>query len=128
MQHKCNTSVILMTRGRQECYTNDSSETRVKKFDLITTRVKTYFHTLISATWQAKDYKDRKNLILRTTFSKCLFSMPKCVLKSAPQKLNFLMEIATSKRCTLDCSYKCSCTFPHSYAQQRLIFDKNYFM
>ena len=27
-------------------------------------------------------------------------------LKSAPQKLNFLMEKATSKRCTLDCSYK----------------------
>ena len=38
-------------------------------------------------------------------------------LKSAPQKLNFLMEKATSKRCTLDCSYKCPRTFPHSYAQ-----------
>ena len=38
-------------------------------------------------------------------------------LKSAPQKLNFLMEKATSKSCTLDCSYKCPCTFPHNYAQ-----------
>ena len=38
-------------------------------------------------------------------------------LKSAPQKLNFLMEKATSKSCTLNCSYKCPCTFPHSYAQ-----------
>ena len=39
-----------------------------------------------------------------------LLEMPrfhaKMCLKSAPQKLNFLMEKATSKRCTLDCSYK----------------------
>ena len=38
-------------------------------------------------------------------------------LKSAPQKLNFLMAKAISKSCTLDCSCKCPCTFPHSYAQ-----------
>ena len=38
-------------------------------------------------------------------------------LKSAPQKLNFLMAKTISKRCTLDCSCKCPCTFPHSYAQ-----------
>ena len=38
-------------------------------------------------------------------------------LKSAPQKLNFLMEKATSKSCTLDCSYKYPSTSPHSYAQ-----------
>ena len=37
-------------------------------------------------------------------------------LKSAPQKLNFLMAKAISKRCTLDCSCKCPCTFPHSKA------------
>ena len=36
-------------------------------------------------------------------------------LKSAQQKLNFLMEKAISKSRTLGC--KCSCTFPHSYAQ-----------
>ena len=41
----------------------------------------------------------------------------KMCLKSAPQKLNFLMAKAISKRCTLDCSNKCPCTFPHSYAQ-----------
>ena len=38
-------------------------------------------------------------------------------LKSAQQKLNFLMEKAISKSRTLGCSCKCSCTFPHSYAQ-----------
>ena len=32
-------------------------------------------------------------------------------LKSAPQKLNFLMEKATSKSCTIDYSYKYPCTF-----------------
>ena len=38
-------------------------------------------------------------------------------LKSAPQKLNFLMAKAVSKRCVLDCSCKCPCTFPPSYEQ-----------
>ena len=38
-------------------------------------------------------------------------------LKSAPQKLKFLMEKATSKSCTIDCSYKFPCMLPHSYAQ-----------
>ena len=47
-------------------------------------------------------------------------------LKSAPQKLNFLMAKATSKSCTLDCSCKCPCTFSHSNAQWRsLILIKN---
>ena len=63
----------------------------------------------------------------------CLLEMPcfhvEMRLKSAPQKLNFLMAKAISKRCTLDCSFKCPCTFPHSYAQYcSLVFDKNHFM
>ena len=49
-----------------------------------------------------------------------LLEMPrshaKMRLKSAPQKLNFLMAKAISKSYTLDCSCKCPCTFPHSYA------------
>ena len=48
-----------------------------------------------------------------------LLEMPhfhaKMRLKSAPQKLNFLMAKAISKSCTLDCSCKCPSTFPHSY-------------
>ena len=44
-------------------------------------------------------------------------SQTKMRLKSAPQKLNFLMAKAISKRCTLDCSCKCPCTFTHNYAQ-----------
>ena len=64
-----------------------------------------------------------------------LLEMPqntlKCIkihLKSAPQKLNFVMAKAISKSYTLDCSCKCSCTFPHSYVYQHsLVFDKNHF-
>ena len=37
-------------------------------------------------------------------------------LKSAPQKLNFVMTKAVSKSYILDCSCKCPGTFPHSYA------------
>ena len=50
-----------------------------------------------------------------------LLEMPcshaKVRLKSAPQKLHFLMTKAISKSCTLHCSCKSPSTFPHSYAQ-----------
>ena len=56
-------------------------------------------------------------------------SHAKMHLKSAPQKLKFLMTKDISKRCTLDCSCKCPWTFAHSYTQKcSLIFDKNHFM
>ena len=38
-------------------------------------------------------------------------------VKSAPQKLNFLMVKAISKRCTLDFNCKNPYTFSHNYAQ-----------
>ena len=117
VQHEWDTSNTSATQVQHECYTNDTSVTRVKNFNFVTARVKTYFHTLIFTIWQVKGYKERNNLILRTTFWKLSLFHAKIRLKSAPQKLNFLMEKATSKSCTLDCSYKCSCTFPHSYAQ-----------
>ena len=43
-------------------------------------------------------------------------SQAKMHLKGATQKLNFFMAKAISKSYTLDCSCKCPCTFPHSYA------------
>ena len=39
---------------------------------------------------------------------------PKMRLKSAPQRLNFLMAKAISKRCILDCSRKCPCVLNNS--------------
>ena len=68
-RHECDTSATWTTRARQEW----------KSLILITTRVKTYFHTLILTIWQVKDYKERNNFILRTNFGKCLVSTPKCV-------------------------------------------------
>ena len=75
----------------------------------------------------------------------CHFEMPcfhaKMRLKSAPQKLNFLMEKATPKSCTLDCSYKCALDVPaelHTVTQAHfliktilceytnILFRKNY--
>ena len=52
--------------------------------------------------------KERNNFILRTTFWKCLGSMPKMRLKSAPQKLNFFMEKHIAKSCTLDIKVRSS--------------------
>ena len=43
-------------------------------------------------------------------------SHAKMRLKSAPQKLDFVIVKAISKSYTLDCSCKLPCTFPHSYA------------
>ena len=114
-QHKCNTSATRVLHERHECDTSATRTTRVqhewKILILITTRVKTYFHTPIFTIWQVKDYKQSNNLILRTKFWKCPVR-----LKSAPQKLNFLMAKAISKSYRQDCSCKRSCTFLHSYA------------
>ena len=53
-------------------------------------------------------------------YKNCLLEMPrshaKMHLKSAPQKLDFVMAKTTSKSYTLDCSCKCPNTSPHSYA------------
>ena len=62
-----------------------------------------------------KDYKERNNFILRTTFMEMPRSHAKMCLKSAPRKLNFVMAKAMSKSYTLECSCKCPCTFRHSY-------------
>ena len=51
----------------------------------------------------------------------CLLEMSrfhaKMRLKSAPQKINFLMAKAISKSCSPDCSCKYPCTISHSYTQ-----------
>ena len=44
-----------------------------------------------------KEYKERNNFVLRTTFRKCPVPNAKIYLKSAPQKLDFVMEKVISK-------------------------------
>ena len=60
---------------------------------------------------QGKEQFHSKNYLLEMPRSHA-----KMHLKSAPQKLNFVMAKAISKSYTPDFSCKCSGTFPHSYA------------
>ena len=115
VRHEFDTSATRVLHERHECKTSGTRTTRVrhewKILILITTQVKTYFHALIFTC-----------IYLVIIFTKnYLLEIPhfhaKMVLKSAPQKLNFLIAKAISKLCTLDCSCKCHCTFPHSYAE-----------
>ena len=117
MRQKCNTSATLTTRVLHECYTNDTSATRVKNFDFDSYTSKNiflhpYIYYMASERLQGEKQFHYMNYLLEL-----LYSHVKMLLKSAPQKLNFLMTKAISKSCTLDCSCKCPCTFPHSYAQ-----------
>ena len=132
-RHECNTSdtnatrvrhqrheykrLLLTIRVRHNCYTNDKSSTRVKIFGFDNDTSKNifsyhYIYYMASERLQGEEQFHSKNYLLEMSRFHA-----KMRLKSAPQKLNFLMEKATSKSCTLDCSYKCPCTFPHSYAQ-----------
>ena len=74
-QHECNNSATRTTRVRHECYTNDTSATRVKHFGFHNNTSEDIFsHPDIS--YMANE---KQNFILRTTFWKCIVSMPKCV-------------------------------------------------
>ena len=117
MRQKCNTCATLTTRVLHECYTNDTSATRVKNFDFDSYTSKNiflhpYIYYMASERLQGEKQFHYMNYLLEL-----LRSHVKMLLKSAPQKLNFLMTKAISKSCVLDCSCKCPCTFPHSYAQ-----------
>ena len=111
MQHKCNTIDASVIQVRQECYTNDTSVTQIlhkqKILILITTLVKTYFHTLILTIYKVKDYKKNEQFHSENYLLEMSRFHAKMCLKSAPQKLNFLMAKAISKRCALDCGCKC---------------------
>ena len=106
--------VTRVLHERHEC---DTSATRVKNFDVHNDTSKNiFFHSYIY--YMAKERLQGEEQFHSKDY---LLEMPrfhaKMRLKSAPQKLNFLMAKAISKSCTLDCSCKCPCTFSHSYAQ-----------
>ena len=115
MQHKCDASATRAARVHNECYTNDTSAARAKDFDFDNDTSKniispTYIYYMASERLQGRQQYHSRN---------CLLEMPrfhaKVRLKSAPQKLNFFMAKAISKRCILlDCNCKCPCTFPHN--------------
>ena len=112
------------TRVRHKRHMNDTSAIRAlhkrhewKILILITTRVKTYFHNPAFTIRQVKDYKERSNFNSKNYLFEMPCSHAKVRLKSATQKLNFVMAfIHYIVLYTLDCSCKWPCTFPHSYA------------
>ena len=115
VQHNCETSATRTIRVRHECYTNDTSATRVRNFNFDNDTSENIFsHPYISYTankrLQGEEQLHSKNYLLEMPLSHA-----KMHLKSAPQNVNFVMAKAISKSYTLDCSCKCSCTFPHSY-------------
>ena len=117
MQHECDTSDTSATQVQHECYTNDTSVTRVKNFDFNNDTGKNifshpYIYYMVSEILQDEEQFHFKSYLLEVSPSHA-----KMRLKSAPQKLNFLMAKAISKSCTPDCSCKCPCTSLHSYAQ-----------
>ena len=67
-------SLIYNTIARHEWHLCDTSATRVKKrLILITIRIKTCSHVPIFTILQVKDYKERNNFILSTTFRNASF-------------------------------------------------------
>ena len=80
-----NTSAWQVLHEQQACDKSATRTTQVrymwKIFLLITTRLKTCFHTPILAIWRMKEYKERNNFIPKATFCKCLVPMSKCVSK-----------------------------------------------
>ena len=123
MQHECDTSDTSATRVRQERHSAirvlherhecDTSE----NFDFYNDTGKNifshpYIYCMSSERLQGEKQIHSKNYL----FEISRFHAKMC-LKSAPQKLNFLMAKAVSKSYILDYSCKCSCTFPHSNTQ-----------
>ena len=103
-RHECDTSATRVLHERHECDTSEN-------FDFENDTSKNIFYYMATERLQGEEQFHHMNYFLEIRFH------AKMRLKSAPQKLDFLMTKAISKSCTLDCSCKCPCTFPHSYAQ-----------
>ena len=115
--HEWDTSNTSATQVRQECYTNNTNTTRVKNFDFDNGTGKNIFSHLYIYNMAGERLQGEKQFHTKNYLLEMSRFHAKMRLKSAPQKLNFLMAKAISKSCTLDCSCKCPCTFSHSYAQ-----------
>ena len=93
-------SATRTTRVRHECYTNDTSATLVKNFDFDNQTSKNifshpYIYYMASERLQGEEQVHSKDYPLEM-----LCSHTEMHLKSAPQKLTFLMAKDISKRYT----------------------------
>ena len=90
-RHECYTNDTSATQVRRACYKNDTSETRVKHFDFDNDASKNifshpYIYYMASERLQGEEQFHTKNYLLEMSRFHA-----KMRLKSAPQKLNFLM-------------------------------------
>ena len=121
-RHECDRSATRTTRVRHERHECDASVPWVKNFDFDNDTSENIFsHSRIRYTANERLQEEvqfhSKNYLLEM-----LRSHTKMPLKSASQKLNFVMTKAISKSYTLDYRCKCSCTFLHSYASTQARF------
>ena len=115
-QHECDTSVTLAIRVSHERHHCHTSSTRMlhKPHECNTSKnifLHPHIYYTASERLQGEEKFHSKNYLLEMP---CFHA--KMLLKSAPQKLDFLMTKVISKNCTLY-SCKCPSTFPHSYVQ-----------
>ena len=102
VQHKCNINATRMARVKTLEFDNNTSENMFSH---------SYISYMTNKRLQEEEQFHSKNYRLEMPSSH-----NKMHLKSASKKLSFEMEKAISKSYTLDCSCKCHCMFPHSYA------------
>ena len=131
MQHECDTSDTSAARVRNErheliqvrheCYTNDTNVKRMKNFDFDNyTSKNTFSHPCIYYMANERLQGD-KQLHSKNYPLEMPRSHTKMRLKSAPQKLNFLIAKDISKSYTLDIivhvdALKCFCIVTHIIA------------
>ena len=95
---------------------NSTSATRANIFDFDNNTSENIFSHLYISYIGNERIQEEKQFNSKNYLLEIPISHAKMCLKSAPQKLNFVMAKVTSKRYALDGSYKCLCTLPHSYA------------
>ena len=101
-KRKADTSATRTARVLHERHYCDASE----NFDFDNDTSENIFSPL----YQREKFHSKNSLLEMPRFH------AKMRLKSAPQKLNFVMAKAISKSYKPDCSCKCPCGFSHSYA------------
>ena len=104
-------SALRMTQVQHECFTNDTSVARVKDFDFDNDTSRNIFlHPYIYYMAREK-LQGEKQFHSKNYLSEMPRFHAKMRLKSALEKLNFLMAKDISKSYTLDCS--CTLTSSH---------------
>ena len=104
MPETSDASATRMTRVQHECYTSNTSATRVKNFGFDNDTNKNIFTPLYIYYMESERLQGEEQFRSKNYLFEMPLSHAKMCLKSAPQKLNFLMAKDISKSYTLDCS------------------------